>query len=49
VLYQLIQVKIARRVNDTVFAFGTPLVDDPDRIGTVTALGVDEVLFVKHR
>jgi transposase len=31
-----------------VIAFGTPLVDDPARIGTVTALGVDEILFVKR-
>jgi transposase len=36
-------------VNDTVVAFGTALVDDdPDRIGTVTALGLDETLFVHH-
>jgi hypothetical protein len=36
-------------VTDTVVAFGTALVDDdPDRIGTVTALGLDETLFV-HR
>jgi transposase len=34
--------------NDTVIAFGRPLVDDPGRIGTVTALGVDEILFVKR-
>ncbi|MCA1701897.1 MAG: ISL3 family transposase [Actinobacteria bacterium] len=34
-------------VNDTVIAYGTALVDDdPDRIGTVTALGLDETLFV---
>ena len=34
-------------VNDTVVAFGTALVDDdPDRIATVTALGLDETLFV---
>jgi transposase len=33
-------------VNDTVLAFGTALVDDdPDRIGKVTALGLDETLF----
>jgi hypothetical protein len=33
-------------VNDTVLAFGTALVDDdPDRIGTVRALGLDETLF----
>ena len=35
-------------VNDTVIAYGTPLVDDPGRIGAVTALGVDEILFVKR-
>jgi transposase len=35
-------------VNDMVIAFGTPLVDDSARIGTVTALGVDEILFVKR-
>src|SRR5215213_7878148 len=36
-------------VNDTVLAFGTALVDDdPARIGTVSALGLDETLFV-HR
>jgi transposase len=34
--------------NDTVIAYGTPPVDDPGRIGTVTALGVDEILFVKR-
>jgi len=34
-------------VNDTVLAYGTALIDDdPDRIGTVTALGLDETLFV---
>lgn len=34
-------------VNDTVVAFGTALVDDdPSRIGTVSALGLDETLFV---
>ncbi len=34
-------------VNDTVVAYGTALVDDDaDRIGTVTALGLDETLFV---
>lgn len=33
-------------VNDTVLAFGTALVDDdPERVGTVTALGLDETLF----
>ncbi|MCU1497285.1 MAG: Transposase [Acidimicrobiales bacterium] len=34
-------------VNDTVIAYGTPLVDDPDRIGDTVALGLDETLFVK--
>lgn len=35
-------------VNDTVIAYGTALVDDdPDRIGTPTALGLDETLFVR--
>ena len=32
-------------INDTVIAYGTPLVEDPDRIGEVEALGVDETLF----
>lgn len=35
-------------VNDAVVAYGSRLVDDPDRIGTVTALGLDETLFVKR-
>ena len=35
-------------VNDTVVAYGTALVDDdPDRFGTVEALGLDEVLFAR--
>ncbi len=34
-------------VNDTVIAYGTALVDDPDRIGAPTALGLDETLFVR--
>jgi transposase len=35
-------------VNDTVIAFGTALVDDdPDRLGSPTALGLDETLFVR--
>ena len=34
-------------VMDAVIAYGTPLVDDPDRIGEVTALGLDETLFVR--
>ena len=35
-------------VNDAVLAYGAKLVDDPDRIGSVTALGLDETLFVKR-
>jgi transposase len=34
-------------VNDAVIAYGTPLVEDPGRIGAVTALGLDEVLFAR--
>jgi transposase len=34
-------------VMDAVVAYGTPLVDDPDRIGDVTALGLDETLFAR--
>lgn len=34
-------------VNDTVIAYGSVLVDDSDRIGTPTALGLDETLFVR--
>lgn len=30
-----------------VVAYGTPQVKDPARIGTVTALGLDETLFVR--
>ncbi len=32
-------------VMDAVMAYGIPLVDDPARIGEVTALGLDETLF----
>jgi transposase len=35
-------------INDAVIAYGTPLVEDPDRIGTVTALGLDETLFCRR-
>lgn len=36
-------------VNDTVIAYGQALVDDdPDRIGVVTALGLDETLFCRQ-
>ena len=34
-------------INDTVIAYGTPLVDDPARIGDVDALGLDETLFAR--
>ena len=35
-------------INDAVIAYGTALVDDdPDRIGAVNALGLDEVLFAR--
>ncbi len=34
-------------INKTIHAFGTPLLDDPHRIGEVTALGLDETLFFK--
>lgn len=34
-------------VMDAVVAYGTPLIDDPDRIGGVTALGLDETLFAR--
>jgi transposase len=34
-------------VNNAVIAYGTPLVDHPDRIGQVTALGLDEVGFAR--
>ena len=35
-------------VNDAVVTYGAKLVDDPDRIGTMTALGLDETLSVKR-
>ena len=34
-------------INDTVIAYGTPLVEDPERIGDVDALGLDETLFAR--
>jgi transposase len=34
-------------VNDTVIAYGSVLIDDPERIGAPTALGLDETLFVR--
>jgi transposase len=35
-------------VNDAVIAYGEPLVEDPDRIGPVEALGLDETLFSRQ-
>ena len=35
-------------VNDAVVAYGTELVDDPDRVGPVWALGLDETLFSRE-
>lgn len=35
-------------VNDAVVAYGEALIDDPDRYGTVFALGLDEVLLVRR-
>jgi transposase len=35
-------------LNDAVIAYGTPLVEDPARIGQVTAVGLDEVLFARQ-
>jgi transposase len=34
-------------VMDAVVAYGTALIDDPERVGGVTALGLDETLFVR--
>jgi len=34
-------------VMDAVVAYGTPLVEDPDRVGAVNALGLDETLFAR--
>ena len=34
-------------INDTVIAYGTPLVEDPARSGDVEALGLDETLFAR--
>jgi transposase len=35
-------------VNDAVLAYGTPLVENAARIGTVSALGLDETLFCRQ-
>lgn len=34
-------------INDTVIAYGSRLVDDPERLGAPIALGLDETLFVR--
>jgi transposase len=34
-------------VNDAVIAYGSALVDDPDRFGDVDAVGLDETLCVR--
>jgi transposase len=35
-------------VNDAVITYGTALVEDPNRIGSVSAVGLDEVLFARE-
>jgi transposase len=35
-------------VNDAVLAYGQALLDDPDRFGVVSALGLDEVAFLRE-
>jgi transposase len=35
-------------VMNAVVAYGTPLVEDPDRIGVTNAIGLDETLFVRE-
>lgn len=35
-------------VMDAVVIYGTPLIDDPDRYGTVNAIGLDETLFARQ-
>jgi hypothetical protein len=35
-------------VMDAVVVYGTPLIEDPDRFGTVTAVGLDETLFARE-
>ena len=38
-----------RTVNRAVIAYGTALIDDPERIGPITTLGLDETAFVRVR
>jgi len=33
---------------DAVVVYGTPLIDDPDRFGVVSAVGLDETLFARE-
>jgi transposase len=35
-------------VMDAVVLYGTPLIDDPDRFGAVSAVGLDETLFARE-
>ncbi|HET6954009.1 MAG TPA: hypothetical protein VFI47_26825, partial [Acidimicrobiales bacterium] len=35
-------------INDTVIAYGAALVDEPGRVGEVTAVGLDETLFCRQ-
>lgn len=35
-------------IMNAVVLFGTPLVDDPGRVGSVTAIGLDETLFARR-
>ncbi len=35
-------------INTAVMAYGTPLVEDPERFGSVDALGLDETLFCRR-
>ena len=34
-------------VMDAVVVYGQPLIDNPDRFGAVTAVGLDETLFAR--
>jgi hypothetical protein len=34
-------------INDTIVAYGTALIEDPNQIGEPIALGLDETLFVR--
>ncbi len=43
-----ISARIGTPINRAVVAYGTALVDDPDRIGQVAVLGLDETAFVRR-